>query len=73
MAAYGPRSDNFVELLNRGCKLFSVETAKATGGVLVDERNVICWTPPYFRFLLGRTVEESRQLVESLYGVHQGD
>ena len=67
------KSDGFTEALNKGAKLFDVTTGRANGGVLVDERNTICWTPPYFRFLLGRTLAESRQLVKSIYGVHQGD
>ena len=63
-------NDGFVTLLNANCRLFSVDTNKANGGVLVNANDVIVWTPPYFRFLLGSTLEESTKLVKSIHGVY---
>lgn len=45
----------------------------ATGGVLVDPKGIIIYTPPYFRFLIGRSIEEARKLGQSLHAVHEGN
>ena len=66
-------SDNFCYHYRCGATLYYIVTNKASGGVLIDPKGIVVYTPPYYRYLRGKHVEEVRKLAKSLHAIYEGN